>query len=475
MSELMIHPLSFGDDKRGRLFATEKELFRGVYADAADEVRDLLELPSIHRLVSSGMLGSAEIVERTDLDYPLVLRHPIVPRYSLPSEWCGPMLKDAALCSLDVATAVLRDGFLCLDRHPSSVVFNGIKPQYVDYGAFVRLVDRISGKPRTHHSGECFVRNFIRPLRLMEQGYSPLARALLARGIAVNPRVVPDPNPILNMRSFLRRSLERYFSSSSVKQLGRAFGGSGFPAVPATEAGFLGTLQELREQVSRVTFRKPQSPERLDESPSEEHPSGRKERDARRNHIVRELVEHLPFASVTDLGCRKGECSLPFAQQGIPTVAIDSNESSIIELYEKAKRLNLPLTPVVMSVLRPTPTPALSSGGLVSVERRLSGDLVLALGVIQELVLSQKCDFIMLAELLALYSRRFVVLECISEDDPRLRRWRGRLPAWYTVDGLNSALERRFRILRTVPVVGDGRLLILLEKLHYGTPQSSCL
>jgi hypothetical protein len=465
----MIHPLSYGDDSRGRLFATEKELFRGVYGNAADEVRDLLELASVRRLVSAGLLGSAEIVERHDLDYPLVLRHPLASRYSLPSEWCGPMLKDAALCFLDVATAVVRDGFLCLDAHPSNIIFNGIKPQYMDYGAFVRLVDRISGKPRMYHSGECFVRNFLRPLHLMEQGYSPLSRALQARGIAVSSRVVPDPNPIVITRSFLRRLLKKHFSSSCVRRLGQAVGDSGFPVVPATEEGFLGTLQGLREQVSRVTFRRSQSPERLDESSSEEHLSGRKERSATRNDIVRELVEHLSFASVTDLGCRTGECSLPFAQQGIPTVAIDSNESSIIELYEKAKRLNLPLMPVVMSVLRPTPTPALSSGGLVSVERRLAGELVLALGIIQDLILSQQCDFLMLAELLTLYSRRFVVLEFISPEDPLLRRWRGRLPAWYTEDGLRGALGRRFRILRTVPSVGDSRTLMLLEKLHYGT------
>jgi hypothetical protein len=131
--------------------------------------------------------------------------------------------------------------------------------------------------------------------------------------------------------------------------------------------------------------------------------------------------------------------------------------------------LNLPLMPVVMSVLRPTPTPALSSGGLVSVERRLAGELVLALGIIQDLILSQQCDFLMLAELLTLYSRRFVVLEFISPEDPLLRRWRGRLPAWYTEDGLRGALGRRFRILRTVPSVGDSRTLMLLEKLHYGT------
>jgi hypothetical protein len=472
MSELAIHPLSFGDDSRARLFVKERELFRGVYGHAADEVRDLLELPSVHRLVSAGLLAPAEIAERPDLDYPLVLRHPLVSRYSLPSEWCGPMLKDASLCFLDVATAVVRDGFLCLDAHPSNVIFDGVKPQYVDYGSFVRCVDRISGQPRMYHSGECFVRNFIRPLHLMERGYSPLARTLLGRGLAVSSRVVPDPSPLAMARSFLRGFLERHLSSSSVSRVGRALGTSGFPAVPGTEENFLSTLQQLREQVSGITFRRQQSPGRLNERSNEVHRSGRRERSALRNEAVRELVEHLPITSVTDLGCRKGECSLQFAQQGIPTVAIDSNESYIIELYEKAKRLNLPLTPLVMSVLRPTPTPALSSGEIVSVERRLAGDLVLALGLIQELVLSQQCDFILLAELLDLFSRRFVVLEFISREDPMLQRWRGRLPDWYTEDSLRSALGRRFRILRTGPAVDDGRILILLEKLHYATPQS---
>lgn len=466
-----LHPLSFGADGRGRLFVTGGQLVRGVLHTGVDDIRDFIDHPVCRSLIDDELLTAARFLDNGhDLGYPLAIGHPLMPRITYPFEWTGPMLRDAALCFLTVAERAAQNGFLLIDAHPWNVVFQGPNPQVVDYGAFRRFVDAKSGVVRSFHPGDCFLRCFLGPLEVMATGHSSLARAFFLKHLRFSDRTLPPFVTRRTLRSALRRWVVNLLPTAA-KKTARKIRDKAAPAtIPASEEAILRTCRMLRSKVDALPFPPGQSSwTYYHDDAMIANPDSRKAASAvAKLPIVRDVVARLAPDSVTDLGCNRGFHSIDIARNGIPVVAIDSDDRCISDLYEHAKRMRLPITPVVMSVLRPSPTPALPSGHLVSVSSRLSGELTLVLAIMHHLVLSQGCDFLMLTDILGMYSKRWVLLEYVTPQDATLKRWKSNIPEWYNEESLALALSRRFKIREVIPTVVETRKLYLLEMIRHG-------
>ena len=171
--EVEFHPLSFADTN-GRVFWWKGELYRGISPERKDLYNKLLEPGIVQNLIKKGLLVETEVSSFSMNDYPLVLKHRVVPFVSYVYEWPSLMLKDAALALIEIAMELAKEGLSLQDAHPWNMLFNGSKPIYVDFGSIA------PARPDTlWRAADEFYRFFVYPLQLMSHGYSRIARWLL--------------------------------------------------------------------------------------------------------------------------------------------------------------------------------------------------------------------------------------------------------------------------------------------------------
>src|ERR1044071_4790464 len=124
--EVTFHAHSFADDA-GRLFWWGAQLCRGINSRHAEFFARLFRDGVMQDLIERGLLIESELTELTFDDYPVVVKHRIVPFISYPNEWCAAMLKDAALTTVDLAIELARHRLTLKDAHPWNLLFDACK------------------------------------------------------------------------------------------------------------------------------------------------------------------------------------------------------------------------------------------------------------------------------------------------------------------------------------------------------------
>jgi hypothetical protein len=123
------------------------------------------------------------------------------------------------------------------------------------------------------------------------------------------------------------------------------------------------------------------------------------------------------------------------------------------------------IVPVVMDVKEPSPAYGLLGRRVTSAPERLASDLAMALAVMHHLVAGQGLDFDQVAGSLALFTRRWLLVEWISERDATFADYyRGRIPQWYGEELFLRALEKEFAIRERIPSHPETRELLLCER-----------
>ena len=461
MTAAVLHPLSSGADGSGRLYLHEAHVLRGVNAHAVEDMLRFIGSPVTAELVLEGLLLPGEIVEDTELPYPLVIRHPLLPRVTFATEWTAAMLKEAALTCLEVSQRILKAGFFLADAHVRNIIFYNSRAMVIDYGSFVPIIDSNFNTHRSYRADLGFTNNFIVPLELMVDGYSALVRSFFLRNIKFTHKNLP------RRRTFGQwvRDTGRWLAPKLPEILypvARRTGDHIWSKVlPADERTILRTVKTLRRRIEAIRLPPPLS--RWTHYQSLDARVDPTEASARKVRAVHDLLAGISFSSVTDLGCNLGLHTMEFAKAGIPTVAIDSDDACVTEVFKNARRLSLPITPALMSIVSPTLTSPFSEGAKVSASARLSGELVLCLAVMHHLLLKQKKDFHSFFESLRVFSRRYVLVEFVPADDETIKQWYDEVPEWYTKQNFITASQRFFSVVRSSASGWRDRSLYLLE------------
>lgn len=463
-SSLQFHPCSLGSDGRGRLFIGEGCLIRAIRKGAARDIRDFLSLPETHELIREGAIISAQIEPGGTDDYPLLLRHEKIPRLSIPAEWSMEMLREAALFGLRMAERLASYGYLLDDLRPSNIGFVGARPILLDYGCVVRASE-VQGRRQflTQSSVTTFVQTFVEPLRLMSFGHEPVARAMMLKDVRFRyPNVLP-----LTLRDLVHRRIMRMVSASGLAPtIGRLRRTICRPRRTGRGISDLSSWVRKMEHAVRLL---PQGT--LTSRWQHYHPEGSFCTNSKgagvletKRHCVEEILAPIRYQSVTDLGCSRGFFAYHFAKQGIPVVALDSDEWCINDLFCRARNERLPISTVLMSLRAPTPTPPLGCLEEMSVSNRFASELVLALALIHHFVAFGRCDFETFTQILLLFTRKYALVEFVTRDDKVLSKADLAIAPWYGADAFEQALRPHFSILAIHAGATPTRNLYLLER-----------
>lgn len=136
------HPASFRDP-HARVLEAGDRILRELSGPAAKSYRAAREAGLVDRLVQAHLL--IEHWEPTDASQPseLILESRRLPLISYPAEWSFSMLQDAALLTLDIATACLEAGFQLKDASAFNVTFDGSRPVFIDLGSVEQGFDGV--------------------------------------------------------------------------------------------------------------------------------------------------------------------------------------------------------------------------------------------------------------------------------------------------------------------------------------------
>lgn len=462
--EVDYHPLSYCDPN-GRLFSWQGQLYRGIKG-RGDFYYQLFHDGTIQDLIDKRLFVQTELTNLALDGYDLVLKHRSVPFVSYPDEWCDEMLKDGALLIIELEIELARRGLTLQDANPWNLLFDGPRPVYVDFGSLVPADNNWTWNPLDE-----FYRYFIHPLQLMAQGRRQMARSLLHDSNQIVlwfslPALIRRP-----YRDFDKRQTMRGLLSATKQRAPHLIPDKVFALLhgllsePSTgcRRHLLTFMEQLRQKVADIATRSLR--EQLTEDGEDGYlPLEPSSQWTAKHRSVKRVLAELRPSSVLHIGSHRGWYSQLAAMHGGAVVALDVIEGAVARLYRDAKAKDLRILPLVMKFASHSPTYGRYSQRLAPATQRLQCDMVLALGLVHQLVFERHLNFEQISEELFAFSNRWALVEFIQLEDQQVRKWRSEHYPWYTLESFISALVRKFQSVKTYPSFPDPRLLLLCEK-----------
>ena len=434
--EVTFHPHSFADDA-GRLFGLNDQLCRGIYPEQAPFFARLFSEGVIQNLIEQGLLIETEPSDLRVDGFSMVLKHHRIPFVSYPQEWCAAMLKDAALTIINLTIELAERNLTLKDAHPWNVLFDDRKPVYVDVTSITPQNSESNWSAYDEFCRFCYY-----PLILMSHGQERIARTLLPEYEGVTRSdfmtVMRGSGPSrLILSKLVRRCLKAIKSTFKKESSGRKSG--------------LAFLKQIKRDVENIQL--PSYERKHDERPEESIAflSSQSELTPQQQ-TLHELFIKLQPGSILDLSRGTTWTSTLPALMGYSVVSVDADPSRATAIYETARNQSLPILPLIIDFIKPTPSVGYSSHYSIAAIERLKCDMVLALGMAHKVALENHFDFDMIVEGLSSFSKRWLVVEFVR------REGQG------TLDDFTRALLKRFRDVRLLSSGEEPRVLLLCEK-----------
>ena len=432
--EISFQPHSFADDG-GRLFYWKGSLLRGIHPKHTPLFTRLFSKGVIQNLVERRLLIETAPTDLCVEGFGMVVSHRVIPFISYPNEWCAAMLKDAALNIIDLAIELADQGLTLKDAHPWNVLFDACRPVYVDLTSIV---------PQESESGwpafDEFCRFCYYPLILMSHGQERIARALL-----------PEYEGIRREELFtlIRGSAPSRFVLSKLINRGLRSVKSAFKKRRTARQVAIALLKNLKADLERI-----QSPSYEDRMKPQMVPSleSRSGWTPQQRTVCRILSELRPSAVLDVSRGDTWSSTLP-AALGYEVVSIDSDPSRVTSVYNTANEKNLPILPLLVDFIKPTPSVGYSDHYSIAATERLRCDVVLAFDLANEVARENHFNVEMIAQGLSAFSKRWLVAE-VSERCGDLT---------FPLDGFINSLNKRFGYVE-VTSIAEGKSLLLCEK-----------
>jgi ribosomal protein L11 methylase PrmA len=452
------HAASFRDPS-GFVFTRDGVLYRQINEAARADYERLMDSGLYRQLAESG-----DLVPHQDVDAALspdgralrVIQPERVDFISYPYEWCFSQLKDAALLTLRLQKAAMRQGMSLKDATPYNVAFSKGRPVWIDTLSFEV---EVPGSPWVAYRQFCQM--FLAPLALMSQVDIRLQQLLRAYidgppldlASALLPRT-SRLRPGLLMHVHLHAAAQRRAgkpqpASASKRQLSRT--------------ALAGIIDSLERTVTRLEWRAPGTTwgnyyEATNYSDAA---------FADKREIVEAAIERLAPSSVWDLGANDGTFSRVASDRGIQTVAFDVDPVAVEKNYRRVKHASeRHMLPLLMDLTHPSGGHGWANEERESLAERGPADLALALALVHHLAIAHNVPLPRIADYMARLARTLVI-EFVPKEDSQVQRMlasRKDIFDTYTQRGFEEAFSTCFEIERATPVREAARTIYVMRR-----------
>ena len=457
-------------DPLGSIYEVDDRVVRMLGADATD-VLEFLKGPWAEERVAAGSLVASAPVAEPMLpaasgmapSFYTAIEHPRVWPVTYPYEWPAEMLYDAATLTLDFAESLLPLGWRLKDATPFNVLFRPTGPVFVDVMSFER---REPGDDIWIPYAQ-FVRSFLLPLLAERNGTTSASVLSLSRDGLAPAQLMPSAGlvrrfstPFLQLATlpaFLERRSE---PSSSVGRRAKR-------SISDEQAQFVlrHTFRRLRKRLHQV---EPTHSTRTRWSEYAAKSPYTDEGRQAKSEWISETLRRIQPKECLDVGANTGHFSVLAAHAGANVIGIDTDAVCMGRLWREAQAARLPIIPLVVDLVDPTP-----ARGWGNIERtsfldrfEKAFDTVMALGVIHHIAGNDRIPVDQILSLFARLSSRHVIVEYVAPGDPMfLHILAGRpIPdGLQTIEEFERMCREQFEILSSFRVPASRRTLLLLE------------
>lgn len=449
-------------DPQGFVFEHDHQIYRCIYADAAPLFQELLDDQYIAALADKQKVVRSQVADFSIKEHPgaLVLQHEKVSPLNFCNEWPHLMLQRAALHTVSLSVELAERDLMLQDAYPWNLIFQGTKPVFVDLTSIIKQDDRNIWPAYSQ-----FKQFFLWPLILGHLGRGRFARALLENnidGVTLSDfyNIAPLQYKLTHPGLVLEKYLNSIIQPGSklyeflVKQQREK------PVARPSKSSILLFHKMLQSKISKLKPGKPQDPwaNYYSELPNAIEPKQKTDK-------IRELVSSIKPDSVLDVGCNTGVFSIIAAESGARRViSVDSSESCIDSLFEYADANSLPITPLVVNILCPTPAYGFLGTQYDAFPQRAKSDLVMALGVMHHLHIAGRQSIGRIAGLMNELSNRHLIFEYVAKNDANNEFFSPNRTIDYSLDEIRTNLGRYFGSIEIHESDRPTRKLLLCSK-----------
>ena len=432
IAEINFHPTSFCD-RNGRVFWWRGELYRGISPARVSFYQDLFARGIAQRLMEQKLLVATELTEWTLPDYPLILKHHYIPFVSYAHEWCPAMLKDCAWLVTKLMLELAKDDLTLADVSTFDIMFDRCQPVFVDFGS-LEFADIQGNRTWTRYQSD-FRDYFITPLTIMAEGRGNLARWLF---MDYDHEVMVDCGTL--MASKRSPQWLNKVASKTKRLFSRKLEG-------------VDLVKQLWQEVEQI----PLVVQPLENSTPPLV-------DTVKKNTVGQILSDLQPNTVLDLGCDLGHYSQLAANLGSMVVAVDRDEGKIIHCYRNALWNNLSIFPVVMNIRDPSPGHGVCNQIVSPALKRFRCELVLALGLVHQLVFEQYLNLEQTVATVAAFAQRWLLVEFYTPQSREIKPFWSDWYSWYSLDNLQQILAKHFDRVEIISPL-EPRVFLLCEKI----------
>ncbi len=446
-------------DPSGRVFLRDGRLLRRVNPSYAADYARLLTSGLYKTLVDEGLLvphvecgDDPEIARGAHK----VLEPERIPFISYPYEWSFGQLKAAAIATLRIQRRALDAGMCLKDASAFNIQFVGARPIFIDTLSFDTWEE---GTPWVAYRQFC--QHFLGPLALMSRTDARLG--MLSRTFIDGPPL-DLVAALLPFSSRLKGSLLVHLHVHARAQA-RHGGGSLAGARPGAfgRRAMLGLIDHLQRGVEELTC-DPSSTQWADYYGATNYSA---DAMAAKENAIAGLIEGERPATAWDLGANTGAFSAIAATGGAYTVALDGDWGAVERHYQTCvARREERVLPLVIDLSNPSGRLGWNHDERLSLADRGPADLVLALGLIHHLSLSNQVPFDRSAEFFHGVSRTLAI-EFVPRDDSQVQGMLSRMPRLdgsYTQEAFEREFDRYFAVTEVLPIAGSSRRIYVMRR-----------
>ena len=451
-------PSSFRDPS-GFLFTKDNTLYRQINTSYKESFDQLIKSGLYEKLVKENLLIAHK---RSSSKFSLskdaykIIKPEYIPFVSYPYEWCFSQLKDAALLTLQIQKHALKYEMTLKDASAYNVLFVGASPIFIDTLSFESYE---KGMPWIAYKQFC--QHFLSPLLLMAlkdvrlnklsinfiDGVPlDLTSKLLAKSSFLNPNIFAHIH--------LHAKTQKMFQKTSFKKTQKTLSKKSQVALIENLISF---IEKLRPKKQKTQWQK-------------YYTFTNYSRTAFKNkkNLVSNFLKLAKNKNIIwDLGANTGEFSQIASKYCKLVISIDSDPQAVELNYTKAKRQNNKnILPIISDITNPSPSIGWVNKERVSLFKRGSVDLILALALIHHLAISNNLSFQHLSDFFADISE-FLIVEFIPKEDSNakiLLASRKDIFPDYNEKGFETKFNSNFQILEKQKINDSKRTLYLMKR-----------
>jgi hypothetical protein len=387
----------------------DKWIYRALTKEGEKLLQFINKQVGFAQLHEIGLIRTEMVDENIDDDrFQVIVRHKRVHPVIYPQEWTIKMWKDALAMFCDLTINAKKLGLSIHDAHPYNILFDYGKPKFIDFGS-LRILSKNNIPVRWHIE---FKKYFILPILVHTFGFKKLAEYVIhepnegtfTQYYYFTPFVIPM---LLVDLAYIAALVTKQWSFylKTVKSLAQI---NIIPTIKTRWANYRSSTGNWKENAVKEAF-----------------------------------TYCEPFATVFDIGGNKGTYTYDLAMNKKQVIVADIDEKSLEVLRKKAVADKLQIATIKLDICHPTPRLGL---GLFKENAfdRYASDVVVALAISHHLAFFNKLPFHAFSKILHDFSKKYILTEFVSLDDPHVIKWRKKkrkYPPLYSREHFIEAFE----------------------------------